>query len=94
MKFLNLRTIIWLFLTTLVYLGYYLAGFNQKISEPILESKLINNFWLQNNPLLWLYLISVLLVLTIGIISKIREDKLQKQIDQRKRNKQRRNYSI
>ncbi|MGM0502709.1 MAG: hypothetical protein ACQERJ_09270 [Bacillota bacterium] len=94
MKFINRRTIFWLFLTTLVYFGYYLAGFNQKIAQPILSSNLINNFWLQNKPLLWLYSFSIILVLIIGITSKIKEDRVQEQINQHKREKQRRNYSI
>jgi len=94
MKYINLRTVGWLISTTIIYLAYYLFDFNQKIAEPIIESNLINNFWLQYNPLLWLYLASIVSVLIMGIISKKREDSIQAQINKRKRKKQRRNYSI
>mgnify|MGYP006273763051 CR=1 len=94
MKLINLRTICCLFLTTLAYAAYYIYGFNQKIAQPVVESNSINSYLLQNNPLLWLYLISITLVLALGIISKIREDRMQAKINQRKQKKQRNNYSI
>ena len=94
MKLINLRTIVCLLITTLVYAAYYFYGLNEKISKPIKESNLIDSFWLQNNPLLWLYLASITIILVIGIFSKFRENKVQEELNQRKRKKQRKNYSI
>ena len=94
MKLISFRTIVCLLMTTLVYIGYYLYGLNQKISQPIKQSDFINSFWLQNNPLLWFYLVSIVMILVIGILSKIQADKVQAEQNQRKRKKQRKNYSI
>ncbi|MBM7557733.1 hypothetical protein [Halanaerobacter jeridensis] len=94
MKLINLRTIVCLLLTTLVYAAYYFYGLNEKISQPIKESNLIESSWFQHNPLLWLYLASVTIIIIIGIFSKLKEDKVQEEQNQRKRKKQRKNYSI
>ena len=94
MSLISFRTIVCLLITTLVYIGYYFYGLNQKISQPIKQSDFINSFWLENNPLLWFYLVSVAMILIIGIVSKSKENKLKEEQNQRKRKKQRKNYSI
>ena len=94
MKLINFRTICCLFLTTLTYIGYYLWGLNEKISRPIKDSTLMNSYWLQNNPLLWFYLASIIMILIIGISSKLKEDQLKEEQNQRKQKRQRKNYSI
>lgn len=93
MKLINFRTIGCLLITTLAYISYYFYGLNQKIANPIKQSE-FSSFWLQNNPLLWLYIFSIGLILVVGIISQARRNKLEAQLNQQKRKKQRKSYSL